>query len=178
MKTIQTTFLALCLLFTSAAEAQNLTFSSWDSDDDKVIERYEFTSKFIEDFYPVWDTTGTEGIIEEGFFRQAYAGLDTDGDRMLSDEEWLIGYNYFYDDYLVYEDIDLVDADGDGSVSYEEYYDALYDTNYFTDIDLDSDNYITEYELADYVFDNWDVDDSGTISRSEYNRFDAYYIDV
>jgi len=78
----------------------------------------------------------------------------------------------------VYEDIDLVDVDEDGSVSYDEYYDALYDTPYFTDIDLDADNYISEYELADYVFDNWDIDDSGTISRSEYNRFDAYYIDI
>lgn len=179
MKMTQTIFsLVLCLLVASSATAQNLTFDSWDTDNDKVIERQEFTSKFVEEFYPLWDSTGTTGIIEEGFFRNVYAGLDTDGDNLLSDEEWLIGYNYFYDDYLVYEDMDLVDVNEDGSVSYDEYYDALYDTDYFTDIDLDSDNYISEYELADYVFNNWDVDDSGTISRSEYNRFDAYYLDV
>lgn len=169
----------LVLLFIgSFAYGQNTNFSDWDKDGDGVIERYEFSSTFVDEYFKSWDPSSTAGIIEEGFFKQSYAGLDSDGDNFLSDEEWMIGYNYFYDDYIVYEDIDMIDINDDGKVSYDEYYDVMYDTKYYTDIDLDADNYISEYELADYVFDNWDFNDSGTISRSEYNQFDWYYLDV
>lgn len=153
-------------------------FDHWDVDNDNVIERHEFTTEFVEEFYNSWDPSNEKGIIEEGFFEESYAGLDTDNDKMLSDEEWLIGYNFFYDDYLVYEDINMLDSNENGGIEYEEYYNALYDTHFFTDIDLDKDNYISEYELANYVFENWDFNDSGMISRSEFNKFDWYYLDV
>ncbi len=46
------------------------------------------------------------------------------------------------------------------------------------DVDLDSDNYISDNELAEYVFDNWDVDDNGVLSKYEWNSFNTYYLDV
>lgn len=171
---------AICLLIgsTSTLLAQPAGFDTWDKDGDNLIERYEFTETFVDRYYSAWEASDEAGLVEEGFFQKTYAGLDTDNDNMLSDEEWLVGYNYFYDDYLVYEDLGFVDMDGDGYIDYEEYYDVMYSTDYFTDIDMDADNYISEYELADYVFDNWDFDDSGTISPFEYKRFERYYIDV
>lgn len=158
--------------------AQNNEFANWDDDGDELIEREEFTSKFIDMYFSSWDADNTRGLVEEGFFEKTYAGLDTDNDNMLSDEEWLIGYNYFYDDYLVYGDIGYADINGDGMVSYDEYYEVMYDTNFYTDTDLDGDNYISEYELANYVFENWDFDESGAISPFEFKRFDNYYLDV
>jgi len=171
--------IAFTILLTSPALiAQNTMFSDWDTDGDGVIERYEFTSKFVADYFSTWEADDERGIIEEDFFQEMYAGLDTDNDNFLSDEEWIVGYNYIYDDYLIYDDIDYIDVNDDNAISYEEYYDALYDTDYFEDIDVDSDNYISEYELAYYVFDNWDFDESQTLSRAEFNQFDWYYIDV
>lgn len=172
-------FGTLVLIFIAfQVHSQDTEFSDWDEDGDGLIEKFEFADKFVDQYYSAWEGAQTEGIIEEGFFQEAFAGLDTDNDNMLSDEEWLIGYNYFFEDYLVYEDIDLIDYDDDDMVDYEEFYDALYSTDFFTDADLDADNYISEYELAEYVFDNWDIDENGVISRSEFNRFDAYYLDV
>lgn len=171
-------FALFTLLTTPLLIGQNTMFSDWDMDGDQVIERYEFATKFVTDYFNSLDVTDERGLIEEGFFKESYAGLDTDNDNYLSDEEWLVGYNYYYDDYLIYEDVDFVDVDKDGKITYDEYYDALYDTAYFTDIDVDADNYISEYELAYYVFDNWDFDDSQTLSRSEFNQFDWYYYDV
>ena len=162
----------------NASAQSNEQFKEWDDDNDGLIERYEFTSQFIDEYFKAWDPADRNGIIEEGFFHNSYAGLDSDNDNYLSDQEWLIGYNYFYDQYLVSEDMAVVDINEDGKVTYDEYYDALYDTHYFTDIDLDSDNYISEYELANFVFDNWDFNNTGTISRSEFNKFDWYYLDV
>jgi len=158
--------------------AQDTEFDDWDTDNDGLIERYEFTNVFTDKFFSAWDPDNEKGLIEEGFFKESYAGLDTDSDGFLSDEEWLTGYNYFYEDYVVYEDYDMIDVNDDGKVTYDEYYDVIYDTEYFSDIDMDSDNYISEYELADYVFENWDFNDSGALSKSEYNRFDWYYLDV
>lgn len=154
-------------------------FSEWDKDGDNLIEKEEFTLKFQTEFFSAWAKESDErGIIEEGFFKQSYAGLDTDNDYLISDEEWLIGYNYFYDDYLVNEEIGMIDVNKNNKLEYEEYYDVIYNTNYFTDIDLDSDNYISEYELAEYAFNNWDTDDNGVISRYEFNAFKFYYLDV
>jgi len=166
------------LISMSAVNAQYTTFEDWDKDGDNLIERNEFTDVFAKEFFSVWNADDERGLIEEGFFKESYAGLDTDNDGFLTDEEWLVGFNYFYDDYVVEEEMGFVDMNDDGKISYDEYYDVIYDTEMFTDIDMDSDNYISEYELADYVFDNWDFNDSGALSRSEYNRFDWYYLDV
>lgn len=166
------------IFFSSTATAQNSSFEDWDEDSDGLIERNEFTDIFVDDYFQAWEPENEAGLIEEGFFRESFAGLDSDNDNFLSDEEWIIGYNYFYEDYLVYDDMAAVDSDDDGEIEYQEFYDALYETEYFTDIDLDEDNYISEYELANYVFENWDTNDSGLINRSEYNQFDDYYLDV
>ncbi|MFP8489203.1 hypothetical protein ACKGJO_08865 [Gracilimonas sp. Q87] len=163
---------------TSAITAQDTSFEDWDEDGDELIERHEFVDKFVDEYFQAWDPENEMGLIEEGFFRESFAGLDTDNDNFLSDEEWLIGYNYFYEDYIVYDDMAAIDSDGDGQVDYQEYYDALYESAYFTDIDLDADNYISEFELANYVFENWDTNDSGLINRSEFKQFDEYYLDV
>lgn len=176
MKTIIKIFTFLFVVV--GLQAQNTTFQDWDLDNDGLIERHEFTSTFIDNYYNSWNPDSKLGIIEEDFFKESYAGLDTDNDNMLSDEEWLIGLNYFYDDYIVDGAITVVDSDNDGNIEYAEYYDSIYETGYFTDIDLDADNYISKYELADYVFDNWDMNDSGLLSRAEFNRFDWYYLDV
>lgn len=169
---------ALITLSTTLVFAQE-NFKDWDKDDDYLIEKEEFKEQFTDKFYSAWsEDADPQGIIEEGFFRESFAGLDTDNDGFISDEEWLVGYNYFYDDYVVYEEIGYIDTDGDGMIDYDEYYDVIYDTEYFTDIDLDSDNYISEYELAEFVFNNWDFDDNGVLSRYEWNSFENYYYDI
>lgn len=153
-------------------------FDDWDTDNDGLIEKHEFKQNFVINYFNPWKGESTMGIIEDEFFRGVYAGLDTDGDRMLTDQEWLIGYNYYFEDYVVYEDIDVMDVNADGTIEYEEFYDVVYDTSYFSDIDLDGDNYISEHELAEFVFDNWDTNNTGIMTRSEFNRFDNYYLDI
>ncbi len=161
-----------------AQEKLNTTFSTWDSDADGLIEKHEFVETFVDKYFHVWGEENNRGMLKENFFKKSYAGLDSDNDNYLSDEEWIIGYNYFYKDYVFDKETYIVDANGDGKIDYDEYYSVVYDTKYFSDIDFDQDNYISEYELAEYVFNNWDINDSGTLSTSEYSRFDWYYLDV
>lgn len=168
----------LMLFSVAAVNAQQTTFEDWDADGDGLIERHEFTSVFVTEYFSTWNADDERGLIEEDFFKESYAGLDTDNDGFLSDEEWILGYNYFYEDYVIEEEYGFVDLDEDGNITYNEFYDVIYDTDLFTDIDMDGDNYISEYELANYVFENWDFNDSGALSKSEFNRFDWYYLDV
>ena len=169
---------SLIVLGSISVEAQT-NFSDWDRNGDNIIEKEEFTHRFQIEFYSAFaKQSDTRGIIKEGFFEKSFAGLDTDNDQFISDEEWLIGYNYFYDDYLVNEEIGTIDINKNNKLEYNEYYEAIYNTNYFTDIDLDSDNYISEYEMAEYAFKNWDIDGNGVLSRSEFDAFKLYYLDV
>lgn len=172
--------LIISLLFTSFAIADNpnLTFDDWDTDNDGLIEKHEFSQTFIENYYDAWDPEGKQGIVEPGFFKKSYAGLDSDNDNILSDEEWMLGYNYFYDNFIVNDQMTYIDVNADGKVTYKEYYNVLYDTPFYSSVDTDHDNYISEHELAEYCFNNWDFNNSGTISEAEYSRFDWYYLDV
>lgn len=177
MKTLKIILSGFIILSNTVLFAQE-NFDDWDKDEDLVIEKEEFVDKFTKEYYSTWsEGAEPQGILEEGFFRESFAGLDTDNDGFLSDEEWLVGYNYFYDEYLV-EEVGFIDADNDGMIDFDEYYDVIYNTEYFTDVDLDSDNYISEHELAEYVFNNWDIDDNGVLSKYEWNSFKAYYLDV
>ena len=166
----------LLILFVAPALADD--FDDWDADGDGKLEKHEFKKMFVENYFDPMKGESTIGIISEDYFQSMYTGLDTDQDHELSDEEWMVGYNYFFENYIVYEDVDMIDMNEDGSVEYEEFYDAIYDTAYFTDIDMDSDNYISEHELAEYVFKNWDSNNSGIMSKSEFDRFKTYYLDV
>jgi hypothetical protein len=166
------------LLTNTGLAAQDFDFIDWDTDADGLIERQEFANKFVEDIFTNWDQQKDVGMIEDDYFARSYLGLDSDGDNLLSDQEWMVGYNYFYDTYVVHSDMQIYDTNDNGFIDYAEYYDVLYDTPYYAEIDVDNDGFLSEYELAYYVFDEWDFDDSYTISRSEYNAFDWYYLDI
>lgn len=168
----------LLLAGTLISHAQT-KFEKWDTNDDYIVDKQEFTDKFTDQFFEFWsDAASPKGIFKTDFFKESYAGLDTDNDNLISDEEWLIGYNYYYDDYLVNEKFIELDVNNNNVLEYNEYYDILYQTEYFTDIDLDADNYISEDELAEFVFDNWDFNDNGLLSKYEFNKLKNYYIDI
>ena len=39
-------------------------FDHWDVDNDNIIERHEFTTEFVEEFYNNWDPSNKKGLIE------------------------------------------------------------------------------------------------------------------
>lgn len=153
-----TKYILAGILFLNAVNIKAQTnFSDWDRDGNNIIEKEEFTDKFQTEFYSAFaKKSDTRGILEEGFFEQSFAGLDTDNDNFISDEEWLISYNYFYKDYLDNGEIASLDLNKNNKLEYDEYYKAVNNSNYFNNIDLDADNYISEYEMAENAFNNWE----------------------
>jgi hypothetical protein len=76
------------------------------------------------------------------------------------------------------EDFTYYDLDDDNFLTYEEYFPVIADTDYFVAFDADQNSYISEYELANYLFNIWDFDDSGTLSETEFELFNAHYKDI
>ncbi len=156
-------------------QAQNLTFNDFDNDGDNLVEKQEFMDTFTSNYAEDWDNTDNTNLDDEDFYTATYSVVDIDEDDLIDEDEWNWGYNYYYGDYLG-DDFDLYDYDD--YISYEEYYDAFDYTDYYATWDVDRDTYLSESELAEGVFESWDVNDNGVIDKNEFNSFDAYYLDI
>lgn len=165
------------LLLTAASPPDDLVFEDFDKNDNGLISRSEFVKAFTYHYVDDWNTTDNAYLDDEDFYQVAYSIWDTDLDGKLSDEEWTVGYENYFDDYLVvnYEDIDV---DADGYIVYKEYYDVIGDTDFFGYWDFDMDERLSQAELARGVFNFWDADNSGFIDLGEYTSFDVYYLDI
>jgi hypothetical protein len=178
LKTRLTLFtLILCSLMVVSLSAQNKTFGDFDLDKDDKIERQEFLATFMEAYTNDWNTKDDPGLDDEDFYTLTYRILDRNDDNMLMMEEWKFGHDYYYGGYVV-DDFWVYDLNGDNQISYAEYTSALYDTDYYLIWDVDRDAYLSDYELAERVFDTWDVNDNGVLNKSEFYRFDIYYSDI
>ncbi len=174
--------LILCSIVALPGFAQNnnqiTKFSEWDMDEDDKIERYEFVSTFTQEYADEWGIT--EEVVdldEEAFYTTTYAIADTDDDETISEDEWDFAYRYYFGDYLM-DDYAMYDTDGDSQFEYVEYYDALYDSDYFDTWDVDRDGKLDKHELAYAIFDNWDLNDNGVLDKSEFNSFSTFYLDI
>ncbi len=59
-----------------------------------------------------------------------------------------------------------------------EFSGALYYTGYFKAYDYDFDGYMSRDELAEHVFETWDLYDNVVLNRNEYRNFDFNYADL
>jgi hypothetical protein len=167
------TFLT-CIIPIAAISAD---FGEWDLDKDGKLEKHEFTIKFVEEYFDALSPNSTTGMVEDDFFTSMYAAIDTDDNEKLSDAEWQMGYDFFVDKYVIYESAKPLDADGNGYITYQEFLDSMHDTRIYMDIDVDRDDKISEYELAEFIFESWDTNNSGVISKAEFNRYEDYYLE-
>lgn len=175
MKKLQLILITLILPMISFTQPKD--FSDFDQDGDGLIERFEFVEVFTENCVDEWDNTDETDLDVDDFYTASYAVINIDDNGYIDVDEWVTGYNYFYGDYL-YDDFAMYDIDGDGYIEYAEYYDALYDSEYFMSWDIDNDGFLDKYELANAVFDNWDTNGNFLLNKSEFNMFDHYYLDI
>lgn len=162
--------LVLTIISSSVVIAQGTEFMTWDTNMDGTISKFEFRNEFMKEYFADWDMNDDKYLDDEDFYRTTYLILDDDNDNLLSIDKWTFGYEHFYHDYIT-NDFVLYDLDKDNFLTYDEFRPVLMDTDYYVAYDIDENSYISEYELATKVFQTWDFDDSGTLSKSEFETF-------
>lgn len=181
MKKIKNIILPVSLFFLFMLQACNnkgkLTYGDFDLNNDYLVKIDEFKQVFPKNYYNIWDSNDDQKINNEDFFITIYKIWDIDNDQALSKEEYIKGFDYHYGNYIV-EDFVAIDKNQDNNLTYAEFYDALYQTAFYNDWNLDDDAMISENELALNVFARWDYDNSGSIDLDEFSDFDSYYLQI
>lgn len=165
------------MISTGAFAQSNLTFDDWDEDDDMLIEKEEFIDVFTSEYVNDWNTEDDDHLDDEDFKNVTFRMIDVDDDNQLSAEEWTFGYEHYFQSYLLHDKMTVYDKDANELISYNEFRDAIDSTDYYVKVDVDHDSFLSQFELAEAVFNNWDTDDSSTITAKEYAYFDSYYLD-
>jgi len=154
-----------------------MDFGDFDTNRDNMIQKTEFRSVFMDNYTDDWNVRDDAGLDDEDFYTTTYYIIDRDNDNLLMKEEWDMGYNYYYGDYLT-DDFTMYDLNRDNYISHEEYVTSLRDTDYFLMWDVDRNQYLSESELADRVFEIWDTNDDGIMSQTEFQRLDRHLEDL
>lgn len=170
------TLLVLSITFIACTRHKDLTFEDWDYDNDALINYSEFERTFGKNYYNDWNQNDDPYLDDEDFLVSTFNIWDVDEDNQLTEEEWIIGFDYYFGNYVI-SAYDVVDENDDDLISYEEYYNVLNDTEFYRDWDLNEDNIIHEEELTAGVFERWDLENDGVLDVDEYAAFDSYYID-
>ena len=170
--------LLIFLLFACTNSRQeNLSFKDWDQNQDNLISKIEFEQTFTQNYYQDWNHNDDPYLDDEDFLRSVFYVWDENKDEKLNAEEWVLGYDYFYGDYII-DDFVVVDTDKDGSIDYTEYKTIISPTNMYIDWDQDDNGLIEGNELAFGLFKIWDLDNSQYLELDEYGKFDKYYFDI
>lgn len=176
MKTIKKLQLALVTVSIPLASfAQTRGFSDFDKDKDGLIENREFVTVFTTYYIDDWAGTEKGGLDDGDFYATTFAIIDKDDSDFIDEDEWDLGYDLFYGAYL-YDNLAMYDVNRDGLISYTEYYDVLYDSDFFRTWNVDRDGTIDQYEFADGIFDSWDQNNNSVINKSEFNMLDQFFL--
>lgn len=172
MKNFKTSLYILAILFSTAAFSQE--YGEFDSNTDKMIDQKEFSERFGED-YEGWDTNMDDNVDEREFYEYTFNQLDQDKDRNLTEDEWKIGSENLYGDYVGDKNFNEIDMDRNQKVSNMEFEDVLRRSYYYYDMDKNRDRMVDKNELNEGIYNRMDKNKDKSIDEEEYEAFDSFY---
>lgn len=152
----------------------NNRFDEYDGNRDANIERNEFDQRFGQN-YDRWDTNKDENIDQREFFEYTFMSLDRDRDRNLTQEEWEVGYDSMFGDFLGNRDYSRYDWDNNQKISQAEFDESLRNSYYYSDLDTNRDRKVDRNELNEQSYNRMDKNNDQKVDRSEYDAFDSFY---
>ncbi len=163
-------------LFTAALYSQNNQFTVYDRNGNNTVEKEEFIDVYKKEMNSrVQKMGGKNDLSREEFYKKVFVDLDRNRDNNLDREEWDAALEYLYRDYLS-SDYLLTDKDRNKVIDYDEYYEQVYQTDYFTYWDVNKDLYLNDMEQAEAVFTAFDSNDDGLLEKDEFDRYNSFYM--
>lgn len=145
------------------------TFNALDINNDNMLDVNELPAIY-QDNFGEWDTDDDGELSSTEFYDTAFFLSDTDDDDLIDEDEWNMGFNSFYGEWID-DDFATFDADADGFLDADEWDNAFADSAWFGDFDADDDTFVTDTEWDEGIFDGWDLDDDTFIDDEEWNDF-------
>lgn len=174
MKTKTLIILSAFLLTTTLSFCQVEGYGKFDANADGTLDRTEF-DEMNNDGFSNWDSNRDEVINDREFYDRTYRNLDANQDNQLSQDEWGDGYDRMYGDYLDTNKYNQFDANSDGFIDNDEYYEGFRDTDFYNSYDKDGDKSLTREEFNAEVYDRMDQDRDGSLNQKEYQLYSSYY---
>lgn len=148
-------------------------YQNWDANRDMVLQRDEFALwRTDQDAFDGW--VGDEGLDREIFADRIHVAWDTDGDGVVTRNEWAVGVEPVLEDPGSWSDWD---GDGDSELDLNEVAESMETRGIYDVIDRDQDRVIDDEEIGDFFYDLIDRNDNGEVDVTEWDAFDEAWLD-
>ncbi|MEP6259931.1 MAG: EF-hand domain-containing protein [Gillisia sp.] len=145
----------------------------FDRNEDGTLDLEEFSETYPNYFQDIWDADGDGYLDKEEFYNTHFINADYDWNNEISLGEWNEGHLRMFANWTDKE-FSVYDEDKNGKLSKEEWNKIFEASEWFETYDADSNNLVTQIELHNGFFNDWDLNNDGKIDEEEYNKYYPY----
>ncbi len=148
-------------------------FSQYDANRDGLYDQNEFGETYESEFSNM-DNDSDGNLSKEEFYASTFDLVDKDQDGSITEEEWTRGNEAILNKRAEENEFSDFDTNSDNQINREEWKKGFEESNWFTSYDSNKDKLIQQEEWDNGFFDDWDLDDDGSLSEEEFNNFSTY----
>lgn len=165
---VNASLMMVSILTMTCSSVSYTSYANWDRDSDGKLDRYEFTTGYLQSKYFKKWTSEKKPMSYERLYQVTFNSLDTDHDEKLTKMEFDPKIGSFYKGNFQ-ESFTRWDSDGNSILDKSEFFRSVCKTDLASHWDTSGDKRISTRELASGMFYIGDLDNNGRINSLEFN---------
>jgi hypothetical protein len=161
-----------------SSKATTNAFKDWDKNGDGAIDHDEFVQNLLDKkLIRKMGISRDHAVQEEEIFRLFFLLWDSDNNGHIDSTEWEFGTRKFFVIYLISDNGGFNDWDlnGDRKIDEDEFRLSMTRADYLGGWNFRNDNTVSAGEFLERLFNLLDLDNSGKIDESEYQRAQSIF---
>lgn len=153
-------------------------FSEYDYDVNNYWDENEWNKAYEEEprlQIAVEDKDGDGALNTEEFARTTFKIVDTDNNELISEYEWDVAYQYMFHMYTKKDLYQTYTSENHPELIIKSWENFVKESGWFRKIDSSQDGEVQLEEWKAYLFERWDYDNNGYLSKSELNLYLDFY---